>query len=113
MAPADADNPYADYFVEQLYEFLSTYELTRDIGSQYEYSNLGAGLLGDLLSRQAGISYEALLKRKLTGPLNMPDTGITLSSEQINRFAPPHNAAMMPDTSWDFDSLAGCGAIRT
>src|SRR6476469_3328162 len=45
LNPADATNPYADYSVTQLYEFLSSYVLTRDIGSQYEYSNLGMGLL--------------------------------------------------------------------
>ena len=28
--PKDRSNPYADYEVEQLYEFLSCYELTRD-----------------------------------------------------------------------------------
>ena len=35
------DNPYANYSVENLHEFLSGYVLTRDIGSQFEYSNLG------------------------------------------------------------------------
>jgi CubicO group peptidase (beta-lactamase class C family) len=44
--PKDPANPYADYSVAQLYEFLASYELPRDIGAQYEYSNLGGGLLG-------------------------------------------------------------------
>ena len=44
LAPKDARNPYADYSaVEQMYDFLSHYELTRDIGEKYEYSNLGDG----------------------------------------------------------------------
>src|SRR5579863_7445460 len=34
FAPKDPANPYADYSVEQLYQFLSTYQLTRDIESQ-------------------------------------------------------------------------------
>ena len=46
MKPRDPENPFADYSVDQLYQFLSTYELTRDVGATYEYSNLGAGLLG-------------------------------------------------------------------
>ena len=46
MRPADFTNPYADYSVQQLYDFLSSYTLTRDPGEQYEYSNLGVGLLG-------------------------------------------------------------------
>ena len=41
MQPADAGNPSAGYTPEQMFSFLSGYELTRDIGSQFEYSNLG------------------------------------------------------------------------
>src|ERR1700682_2711867 len=44
--PADDDNPFADYDTAKLYEFLSGYTLTRDIGQKYEYSNLAFGLLG-------------------------------------------------------------------
>ena len=36
LAPKDPTNPYADYTVAQLYDFLSTYELPRDIGAEYE-----------------------------------------------------------------------------
>ena len=60
FTPKDPANPYADYTVEQLYQFLSSYQLTRDIGSRYEYSNLGGGLLGHVLALRAGMSYEAL-----------------------------------------------------
>jgi len=45
MHPAEPDNPFADYTIEQLYAFLSEYELPRDIGARYEYSNVGFGLL--------------------------------------------------------------------
>ena len=61
MHPRDPANPYADYTLEQLYDFLGRFTLTRDIGSQYEYSNLGVALLGGALARRAGASYEALL----------------------------------------------------
>jgi D-alanyl-D-alanine-carboxypeptidase/D-alanyl-D-alanine-endopeptidase len=44
--PKDPNNPYADYSLEALYSFLSSYELRRDIGVKYVYSNLGFGLLG-------------------------------------------------------------------
>jgi CubicO group peptidase (beta-lactamase class C family) len=43
-SPANNDNPYADYTVQQMYDFLSGYTLTRDIGATYSYSNLGVGL---------------------------------------------------------------------
>ncbi len=50
--PKDPGNPYADYTAVQLYEFLSGYTLTRDIGATYEYSNVGVGLLGHVLARR-------------------------------------------------------------
>ena len=41
-----------------MYAFLSGHELRRDIGQAYEYSNLGVGLLGHVLARVGGESYE-------------------------------------------------------
>src|SRR5439155_1273444 len=56
--PANASNPYADYSVQQMYDFLSGYQLPRDPGAQFEYSNLVVGLLGHVLSNATGQSYE-------------------------------------------------------
>src|SRR5262249_55292167 len=61
MTPQDPMNPYADYSVQQMYAFLAGYQLTRDIGASYEYSNLGVGLLGHALALKAGTSYETLV----------------------------------------------------
>ena len=113
IKPADSTNPFDGYNRRMLTEYILSAKPERKPGEGYEYSNLAAGLLGDLLSQQAGVSYESLLKQKLTDPLKMLDTVITLSEQQASRFAPPYNAALLPDKSWDFDALAGCGAIRS
>ena len=47
---------------------------------EYEYSNLGVGLLGHVLSRKAGMSYEELVTKRILEPLEMQDTAITLSA---------------------------------
>jgi len=111
--PKDPANPYADYTVEQLYQFLSTYQLTRDIGSQFEYSNLGGGLLGHVLARRAGMDYEALVRSRITGPLGMNSTGITLSPDMKARLAVGHNYQLKPVPNWDLPALAGAGALRS
>jgi serine-type D-Ala-D-Ala carboxypeptidase/endopeptidase len=113
LSPKDSGNPYADYSVDQLYEFLSGYKLTRDIGSQYEYSNLGGGLLGHVLALRAGMSYEALVKSRICVPLGMNSTGITLTSEMKARLAVGHDAAMDTARNWDLPTLAGAGALRS
>ena len=87
MKPGDSANPYADYSVAQLYECLSTYQLPRDVGAQYQYSNIGGGLLGHLLAARAGIDYEALVRARITGPLGTRRTAIALSPEMKTHMA--------------------------
>ncbi len=109
----DPHNPYADYSVDDLYQFLSGYDLPRDPGSEFEYSNLGAGLLGHLLANRAGTDYESLIGTRITRPLSMPDTGITLSSSMKQRMATGHTGMLAPTANWDLPTLAGAGALRS
>jgi serine-type D-Ala-D-Ala carboxypeptidase/endopeptidase len=113
LKPKDAANPYADYTVAQMYEFLSSYELTRDIGAQYEYSNLGGGLLGHALALRAGKDYESLVRAHITEPLGMKDTGVTLSPGMKARLAVGHDDKLKPVANWDLSTLAGAGALRS
>jgi CubicO group peptidase (beta-lactamase class C family) len=113
LRPANFANPYADYTPARLYEFLSSYTLPRDPGEKYEYSNLGAGLLGHALALKAGMSYEELVRTRILEPLRMHDTSITLSDDQKKRLAPGYDASLSPAANWDFDALAGCGALRS
>jgi len=94
LKPKDPGNPYAGYSVDDLYQFLSGYELTRDPGSEFEYSNLGAGLLGHLLAYRAGTDYESLIRTRITRVLGMPGTGITLTPSMQQRMATGHNAML-------------------
>jgi D-alanyl-D-alanine-carboxypeptidase/D-alanyl-D-alanine-endopeptidase len=113
LAPKDPANPYADYSAEDLYTFLSGYQLTRDIGAQYEYSNLGGGLLGHTLALQARTDYEALVRARITGPLGMASTAIALSPQMKSRLAVGHSATLQPVVNWDLPTLAGAGALRS
>lgn len=109
FAPADPTNPYIDYSSDLLYTFLNQHELTRNIGSQYEYSNYAVGLLGQILADHSGQTYEEILKSTITQPLGMTHTGIkNIDGEH----AKGHMTAKEVST-WDFDALAGAGAIRS
>ena len=106
--------PGAPFSVEDLYQFLSGFALPRDPGSEYEYSNLGAGLLGHLLACRAGTGYESLIRSRIARPLNMPDTGITLSSSMNQRMATGHTGMLTPVANSDVPApLAGAGALRS
>jgi len=110
----DPRDLYADYSVDDLYQFLSSYTLPREPGSEFEYSNLGAGLLGHILAYRAGTDYESLIRSRLARPLGMPDTGFTLSSSLNQRMATGHNAMLAPVAKSYFPAtLAGAGALRS
>ena len=109
----DQQNPYASYTVDELYQFLSTFALTRDPGSQYLYSNLGMGLLGHVLALRAGKSYETLLKERILDPLGMNDTRIELTPAMKSRMAQGFSSVGEPVKAWDLPTLAGAGALRS
>jgi serine-type D-Ala-D-Ala carboxypeptidase/endopeptidase len=113
LDPRDDNNPYADYGIEQLYAFLSTVELTRDPGAQYEYSNLGAGLLGHALARESNGDYASLVRARITAPLGMSSTAIALSPELQARLVPGHDEELAVTSNWDLPTLAGAGALRS
>jgi serine-type D-Ala-D-Ala carboxypeptidase/endopeptidase len=111
--PKDPENPYADYTEEQLFAFLSSYELIRDVGIKFEYSNLGFGLLGQGLARRAGTDYETLVEHRICDPLGMRGTRITLTPDMERRFAVGHSADLVTVSRWDIPALAGAGALRS
>ena len=111
--PANLADPYADYTPDKLYEFLSGYTLTRDPGAQYEYSNVGVGLLGHALALAAGRPYGDLVKQRILDPLGMTHTAIALTPWMRDRLVAGHNALGDTVPLWDMGVLAGAGAFRS
>lgn len=116
--PADLDatdyrDPYAACGEDRLWSTLRTVELESAPGERASYSNLGAGLLGTLLARRAGVSYGELLAERITRPLGLSDTVVEVAPADEARVAPPHTGAGEPWTAWRFRALAGAGAIRS
>ncbi|UJP05624.1 MAG: serine hydrolase [Nitrosomonas sp.] len=111
--PADTANPYPEYSVKQLYQFISNYQLSRDIGTEWEYSNLGYGLLGQGLERRKGTDYETLIQERILKPLGMSNTAIILSPKMEARLAIGHNLALETVKDRDSKALVGAGAFRS
>ena len=81
-------NIIESYNANQLYQALSNTKLTRAPGSQFQYSSFGMGLLGQILSLKADVSYNQLVKDRILNVLGMNDTKITLSQNEINNSFP-------------------------
>ncbi len=111
--PRQATNYGRDYTLDQMYEFLANYTLTRDPGAKYEYSNFGGGLLGHVLATRAGTDYATLLRDRITGPLQMNHTAVQLSPEMEADLAPGHNDGGSKAPSTDTNVQLGAGAIRS
>lgn len=111
--PKDERNPYFDYPSELAVQFLSSYQLTRDIGASYEYSNFAVALMGQALAQRVGTDYETALRQRILDPLQMTSTAITLSPELQARLVHGHDAAMKEVPNWDLQWFAPAGALRS
>jgi serine-type D-Ala-D-Ala carboxypeptidase/endopeptidase len=111
--PENDPSAYAAYSLPTLYGFLSSYTLSRDPGAQWEYSNLGYGILGNALARRAGVSYAVLIRDLITTPLGMTSTAIDLSPSMRRRFATGHDAKLHATPQWSLPSMEGAGSLRS
>jgi serine-type D-Ala-D-Ala carboxypeptidase/endopeptidase len=110
--PADPLNPYVDYSVDDLYKALSKQRIRKEVGESYDYSNYGVALLGHLLERASGKTYEELTVERIADVVGMPDTTITLTEDMQSRLATGH-ADGKEVLNWDLPTFAGAGAIRS
>ena len=113
LNPKRPDNIFADYTVEELNTFLSNYQLTSDPGAKFQYSSLGAGLLGHVIALKARSDYESLVVDRICRPLKMDSTRITLTPELKSRFATGHNQFGEAVLSWDRATQLGGSALRS
>ena len=109
------DKPgYVGYTEQQLYDFLSNYTLTGDIGSRVQYSNLGMGLLGHILTLKSGMPYEAMVIKRICRPLKMNSTRRKLSPELRKRLAVGQYLNGQVTKNWRIPPLlAGAGSFRS
>ncbi len=111
--PADMENPYLDYTAQNLFDFLKGYQLGRSIGSQYEYSNLGMGLLGVLVSRIDGKPYQEVVTTRILQPLKMNSTFLNTPGRSDKNSATGYSDGK-PVKAWtwtDESAMQGAGGL--
>src|SRR2546423_7315691 len=98
--PADAppfnDPRAAKYSTDDLKRHLASYQLTRDIGSDWDYSNIGYWVLSEALAARAGKGIEDLVRARVLAPLKMTDPPFELSAKVKSNSAPGHRNALQP-----------------
>lgn len=115
--PANFDpysvNPYAGYTLPMLYDAVSHLQLTRAPGTQYEYSNFGVTLLGQLLANRAREPYAQLVTQRILQPLRMNDTVVTGTPASRKLMIQGYTADGAPQQPWDFGTLGAAGSIES
>ena len=109
----DTLNPYKDYTKRLLFAYLKTCTLDNQPGVKYVYSNMGVGLLGDILERICGKTYEQLVTENITGPLQMSSTVQHITPLLKPRLVSVYNEDGKQTELWDFSALAPCGSLRS
>jgi len=94
--PPFNDPTAAKYSIGDLKHYLAGYQLTRDIGTEWDYSNLGYWALSEALAARTGKEIENLIRTRVLAPLKMADTDFELSAKMKSNLAPGDDSALQP-----------------
>jgi D-alanyl-D-alanine-carboxypeptidase/D-alanyl-D-alanine-endopeptidase len=104
-------DPYREVTTDYLTQALAATRVRAESGTKIRYSNFGAALLGEALSRHTSQPYAQLVAERITGPLAMPDTAVELSPEQMTRKATGHSRRGRAVPDWHLGAMPGAGAL--
>ena len=104
-------NPYRDYEVADLHRAFEAVTLRRQAGTKYKYSNFGAALLGDALSRASSAPYADLVRNRIALPLGLTDTDVFVAPEEEYRRAVGHSKPGRVVDDWTMSGMAPAGAL--
>lgn len=107
----NASSPYATFSREELFSFLKDYEAKIEPEQEYLYSDLGFGLLGELISIIAEKPFEQQVKEVITQPLGMSNTVITPTSDQ--EVVPGYSDTGDSVGVWQYNAMTGSGALKS
>lgn len=112
------DNPYANYQIKDAYHFLMQFRPTprkkkRGNKHHFNYSHFGMGLLAHLLENASGMTYDSMLHKYITTPLNMQDTHLLLNEDQYKRLAKGHHFSGRKANELYYASLYGSEGLRS
>lgn len=107
------DDPYRDYSFQDLYSYLKTCKLSSEPGKDYIYSNLGVSLLGVILEKVSGKSFEQMVKQIICTPLGIKSTVQTLTPSLRQRSVKVYTEGGKETTAWHFYALAPFGALKS
>ena len=104
-------DPYAHYTEHDLQVHLVTLKGRSLPHGRFHYSNLGAGILANILASKEKTDYARLISMRVTGPLEMPRTYLNLPQSEQSFLAQPYTKSLRPTPVWTMAALAGAGGL--
>ena len=80
---------------------------------RYAYSDLGMGLLGHVLERAGGASYDGLIRELLGDPIKLANTASAPSQSMRTYMATGHDDARRPVPAWSDTTLVGGTGVKS
>ena len=106
------------YSTHQVYDFISNTTLSNEPGTKANYSDIGMGLLGHILSLRTGLSFDQLVKDRILDVLAMDSTamrmnesGISVPDDIKSRFAKGHIAGKEVNLEFIPETIQSAGAM--
>lgn len=108
------DDPFGPITHAAFADWLEDNALLFEPGRAIAYSNFGFDLLSAALSTAGDVPYPTLLRDRITGPLDMQDTGFEITDAMSGRLMSGHgfDGAPLPEVP-SGDVITGSGGLRT
>ena len=106
------------YTTQQVYDFISNTSLSSQPGNKADYSDIGMGLLGHILSLRADVPFDKLVKDRILDVLEMNSTGTGMNATGISipediksRFAKGHIDGKEVNLEFIPEAIQSAGAM--
>ncbi len=108
-----AKDPYAAYDRKALFAYLKNFQPTREAGDAYEYSNVGFGLLGELISMISKKPYMQYLQETLLTPLQLLNTTDKPDAKKQQTLIKVYDEDGNHTPVWNWKALVGAGGLKS
>lgn len=101
--------------VEEFIKKFCSHDLEFTPGSKFSYNNSGYAILGAILEKVTGVTFEEALKKRILEPAGMNNTGLDrpelLLQNRVNGYVRNLDGSFQPAPYWDLTSAYTAGQI--
>lgn len=109
----DEKDPFAVYDQEALFDFLQHYKASREPGEEYEYSNLGYGLLAELIAMISKKPYAQYLQETISGPIQLSNTTDQPNEKKQQTILQGLDTEGNITPLWNWKVMVGAGGLKS